>query len=317
MPAAAPFTGRDVAVLIPTKDRPGKLRALLESLAAQTKRPGRVLVVDGGGSVRELTEGFSDRLDAEYLSCLPPGQLRQRKMGLDRLDASTRLVCLLDDDMVLEPEALAHALAFLNGPGQDAAGVGLNLVNEPALAHSRLTGLLLLSGPEPGRVLPSGRNTSICNVTQDIRTEWLGGGYTIWRQGILLANPQEDIRTRWAIGEDLRFSYPLGKRHALHVCAAARARHEHVQDQAPPLQVHAYRARKEALALFYFASAHPELSRLASLWAILGGAALWALAGLRHRKPELLRAAQGRFGALGACLRAFATGSSVRKDLED
>lgn len=312
-----PLTTRDVAVLIPTKDRPEKLRALLSSLAGQTGRPGRVLVVDGGESVADVVQSFAAELAVEHHPCTPPGQLRQRRHGLAQLDGRTRLVCLLDDDMVLEPGALEAAVAFLNAAGDSVAAVALNVVNEAAHVPSALRRLFFLSGPEPGRVLLSGHNTALTNVPTDTKTQWISGGNTLWRQDILLAHPQEDLRTRWATGEDLRFSYPIGKKYRFFVCAAARARHEHVLDQAPGLEIHGYRARKGALALYHFASAHRELSRLACLWAILSGGLIWLAAGLRHGKPELLRAARGRLGALLPCLRALATGGSVRAELED
>ena len=39
-----------LAYVVPTKDRPDDLRKLLESLAAQTRAPDQIVIVDGGYS---------------------------------------------------------------------------------------------------------------------------------------------------------------------------------------------------------------------------------------------------------------------------
>ena len=42
------FTAEDLAVIIPTKDRPQKMENILGSLSEQTVTCGRIIVVDGG-----------------------------------------------------------------------------------------------------------------------------------------------------------------------------------------------------------------------------------------------------------------------------
>ncbi len=85
------YTGHDVAYIIPTKDRPEKVKNVLESLASQTMSCGRLIVVDGGQSVKDIVMGFVDRLPVEYYECHPPGQIRQRNMALSLLDGRTPL----------------------------------------------------------------------------------------------------------------------------------------------------------------------------------------------------------------------------------
>lgn len=315
----APCTGAGVAVVIPTMNRPAHLDALLASLAAQTSPCGPVVVVDGGDSVQHITLAHANRLDVHYLRCTPPGQLRQRRMGMELLRGlpGHRLVALLDDDILLEPDALENMAAFWNRAPADTAGVGFNIVNAPAHSHSWLMGLLLAGAPEQGRVLASGRNTSILNVSRDLATQWLNGGATVWRRDILEQHPQDDLRTRWAVGEDVRFSYPIGKRARLFVCASARVRDVLAADQAPPAQIRHYKARKEALALFYLTTLHPELSRAACLWMLLGLGLVWLANGVRRGDEGSISAARGRLSAFFTCLGSLGDPARIRRALED
>ncbi|HYC45256.1 MAG TPA: glycosyltransferase family 2 protein [Burkholderiales bacterium] len=314
--SAPRYTGRDLAWLIPTKDRPDVIRELLESLAAQTIPCGRVLVVASGIDIEDVVMAFRDRLPIEYFRCEPPGQIRQRNLGISRLDERTPLVGFLDDDLMLEPDALEQMIAFWNRVDAETAGVGFNIVNAPPPPSSLLARLVFMRTPEPGRVLRSGYNSRIDGLDHDIRTQWLGGGYTVWRREILEQYRQPELRTRWAIGEDIRFSYPVGKRHPLYVCATARARHLPIADQAPADNVQRYRGRKSALAAFHFAQSHPELSPAACLAMLCARVAGQLARGLRGERGALQFAA-GQAHAIGICVKSIFGAADVRAALED
>ena len=308
------YTGRELAWLIPTKDRPGHVQTLLESLAAQTRPSGRVVIVASGASVEDVVMRFRPRLPVAYFHS-EPGQIRQRNLGLAQLDDSTALVGFLDDDLVLEPDALEKMIEFWNASDPDTAGVGLNLVNAPS-PPSRFA-RLVMGSQEPGRVLRSGYNTRIDALETDIRSQWLGGGYTVWKRSILEEYRQPELKTRWAIGEDIRFSYPIGKLHPLYVCAAAKARLTPTFDQFPPHAVHRLRGRKGSLAAFYFASLHPELSRAACLSLLAGKCAGQGVTALLRRDGALLQNAFGQASAIGTCVLSLLGGADVRAALED
>lgn len=310
------YSGRDLAWLIPSKDRPEHVRALLESLAAQTVPCGRLLVVATGTNIEHVVLRFRDVLPVEYFHSVEPGQIRQRNLGLAELDDSTPLVGFLDDDLLLDPDALEKMIGFWNRSDPQTAGVAFNIVNAPAYPASRLQ-RLFTGAPQPGRVLRSGYNTRIDAVDRDIRTEWLGGGYTVWRRSILEQYRQPELKTKWAIGEDIRFSYPVGKHHPLYVCAAAKVQLVPTFDQVPPDAVHRYRGRKGALAVFYFASTHPELSRLACLRLLAMKCVAQALSALRRRDRALLQSAAGQASAIGTCVLALFKRRDVLAALED
>ena len=82
--------------------------------------------------------------------------------------------------------------------------------------------------PEPGKVMKSGNNTSISNVKESIRCEWLNGGGTVWRQDILKKYPHDEVKSSWAVCEDLIYSYPKSKKYPLYVCQNSKINIEDV-----------------------------------------------------------------------------------------
>ena len=255
------YFGTDIAFIIPTKDRPEKLRNLLDSFTHQTEKCQRIIVVDGGQSVRDLVVSFSGQLPVEYYECRPPGQIRQRNVGVSYLDDHTPIVGFLDDDIVLEPRATEAILNFWNRCEPDTAGVSFNIVNNPPEKTSWLKCMLGLSSASQGRVMMSGMTTSNSPVQSDLRSQWLCGGATTWKQSIIKKYKQEEILSKWAIGEDLIFSYPVGKIHPLYVCAAAHVRHEHQMDYVSNMKFR-FHGRTQTMWMFYFVKSNSDLSIL-------------------------------------------------------
>lgn len=313
-----PYVVTDLAFVVPTKDRPAQVAKLLESLSRQTQACGRIVVVDGGESVEHVIADFRGQLTIDYIHCPVPGQIKQRNMGIGILGTKYKLVGFLDDDLVLEPDALGKMIEFWNRVEDDTAGVGFNITNVPPFRHSHILSLFFMSSEISGRVLKSGYNVSIGHVPADVRTQWLGGGYTVWRSNIIEQFPQDLLNTRWAIGEDLRFSYPIGKRYPLYLCANARVRHEHVFDQAPPRKVHLYRGRKSVISQFYFVQLYAEdFSRIACFWMLLGKCTFrFASACLKRSRHSLFQAV-GEMSGFWTCLHAVITSKQLHGELED
>jgi GT2 family glycosyltransferase len=177
-------------------------------------------------------------------------------------------VACFDDDIVLEPGSINEMIKLWNRSEQNAAGVSFNIVNVPGEKYSKLKEVFGLSSAMPGRVLKSGTTTSNCNVTSDIRVQWLCGGATVWRKEILDSFLHKDVSSRWAIAEDLVFSYPIGKKYPLFVCSAARVRHEHVFDYNISTRRELFHGRVQTLWLLYFVISNRELSINIFYWTL-------------------------------------------------
>lgn len=306
----------DIGIIIPTKDRPEKIGILLNSIKDQSVDLGRILVIDGGESIKTIIDGFKNDLPVEYYECKPPGQIRQKIMGISLIDERTPLVGFFDDDIVLTENALNEMLNFWNtNNDENTAGVSFNIINAPGHRHNVIKGLIGLSSPEQGRVLKSGMNVSIVAVAHDIKTQWLSGGATIWKKDILKEYPQEDMRGRWAVCEDLMYSYPIGEKHSLYVCSKAKVRHEHVYDHLTKVN-HIYYGRTEALRRYYFVSTNKELSQLWFFWHVVSFGITRILYGLMCLDERNLKLGIGSLSALIIITVAKILGKNIVRVIE-
>lgn len=305
-----------IALIIPTKDRPEKIKTLLDSLASQSRSCDKIIIVDGGDSIKHVVMGYQNKLNIEYCRCRPPGQIRQRNLGISKVDESFDLIGFIDDDMIFHRDAFEKMINFWNNINGQAAGIGFNIVNAPVHTFSRLLALIFMSSPVQGKVLKSGFNTSIQNINRDISSQWLGGGYTIWKRSIIKAFPQKNLNTKWATGEDLRYSYPIGKKHPLYVCASAKVRHEHTYTKTDK-KMGQYFGRKGSLGFFYFNSMHQELSSLACLWMLAWISIISFFYGLFTFSSRKVKNALGQAEAFIICLKSIAAKKDIVSELED
>jgi glycosyltransferase involved in cell wall biosynthesis len=223
------FFSSDICVLIPTKDRPNKIVNLLDSLVQQSCQVGRIIVVGSGQDINEIVLSYKSKLPIEYFHSEIAGQIRQRKLGVSKLDTRTKLVATLDDDIILKDDAIEKMISFWNSKDEKTAGIGFNITNMQRHSYSRIKELFYLSKEKPGDVLSSGYSTSLLNVTESIPTKWLNGGATIWRQDVLIDGiHKKNIDSTWAPCEDIMFSYPIGKGNDLWICKDARATHDDI-----------------------------------------------------------------------------------------
>ena len=126
----------------------------------------------------------------------------------------------------------------------------------------------------------------------------------------------QEIPCRWAIAEDLIFSYPIGKVRPLYVCASAKVRHEHVFDYQTS-RPHRYHGRTQTLWLFYFVRSNPDLSELLFLWTVgvrVGGHVLRSLVSGEARHVQF---ASGQMAAVAAILRQWLSGRPLVELLHD
>lgn len=313
MNAEPRYSHSSLAILVPTKDRPNKIRELLDSVCRQNQPCGRIVIIDGGESIAGVIAEYQDRLPVEHHLCHPPGQIRQRNMGIALLDARTPLVACLDDDIVLEEGAIEAMIAFWNRCDPDTAGVGFNIINNSREPRNWFRDLAGLSGPEPGKVLSSGFTTASTPTDRDLRVDWLSGGATVWRLELLKANVHRPLPGKWAIGEDVIFSYPIGRTRQLRVSAAARIRHEHVFDYRVkrPQRFHGY---TQTIWVFYLVEANPTLSRARFLWSVVATATARLAAGIV--RPSHAAFAIGQLQAASRGLFAIARGRDIASVIE-
>lgn len=216
--------------VVATKDRPEELRRMWRSLCRQTRPPDEVVVVDAGAGPSPLEGLDPAAFPATHIRAERPSAAGQRNAGLDAVSPSTDLVGFLDDDAVLEEDAVEAMLRFWEGAGVEVGGAAFNLVNHPPLdlaplKHTRLAESLGFYSKRPGTVAPSGFQTMIGFVERTTWTEWLPSGASVWRREVLRRHRFDDWFSGYSYLEDLDFSYRVAKTSRLAVVAGARYRH--------------------------------------------------------------------------------------------
>lgn len=119
-------------LIICTYMRPQPLLKLLQSVKQQTLYPDAILIVDG--SKNDETQAMLDRNIFENLSYFlvtdkDRGLTKQRNFGIKRVDATSEIVCFLDDDTILAEnyfEEIIKTYALF----PEALGVGGYINNE-------------------------------------------------------------------------------------------------------------------------------------------------------------------------------------------
>ena len=214
-----------LAFVIPTKDRGEDLRRMLRSLVAQTRPPDQVIVVDGSRVEVSWCVAEFPELKIDYVRLLPPSLSAQRNAGMAMLRAEITHAGYLDDDVVLEINAVFEMASFWGGAGLDVGGAAFNVVNDAGSIPSALMQRIGVWSVGVGSVAPSGLVCEVGRVNIDIESDWLCGGATVWRREVIEAYSYDNWFQGTGFMEDVDYSYRVRERYRLFVLAAARLAH--------------------------------------------------------------------------------------------
>ena len=213
-----------LAFVIPTKDRGEDLRRMLASLVVQTRLPDQVIVVDGSGiAVPWCVAEFAD-LQIDYVRLLPPSLSAQRNAGMLMLRPEITHAGYLDDDVVLETDAVCQMASFWVLAGEDVGGAAFNVINMTLSQQSVPCRRLGAVGESLGKVAPSGLVHELCEVRENLETDWLCGG-AVWRREVIENYCYDNWFQGTGFMEDVDYSYGVRERYRLFVVAAARLVH--------------------------------------------------------------------------------------------
>ena len=224
--ADAKFGVREIsfAFVVPTKDRGEDLRRMLASLVTQTRLPDQVIVVDGSGiAVSWCVAEFAD-LQIDYLRLLPPSLSAQRNAGMAMLRPEITHAGYLDDDVVLETDSVGQMDSFWASAGVDVGGAAFNVVNMTLSQEAVPRRRLGAGGDGLGMVAPNGLVHELCEVRENLETDWLCGG-AVWRREVIENYCYDNWFQGTGFMEDVDYSYGVRERYRLFVVAAARLAH--------------------------------------------------------------------------------------------
>jgi len=248
--------------IVATKDRPSELHRMLHSLEGQFRQSDEIIIVDGSVKSAENPASAFPGLSMDYVRCIPPSAAKQRNVGIQRVPADADFVGFLDDDVVIESGAVEAMRLFWERASEDVAGAAFNMTNHPVLAGagfkmSALAERLGLYSSRKGIVLPSGFQTMIGVVDEDMKVDWIPTTASVWRRKFVAPDSFDEWFNGYSYLEDLDFSFRIGKDHTLVVIAGAR--YEHLP--APSGRGNGFVfGRREVRNRVYFVKKNEELS---------------------------------------------------------
>lgn len=250
------------------------MHTLLGSIQTQTRRPDRIIVIDGSDTPIDFVLKEFPELSMEYQAVRPPSLPKQRNVGIGLLGDEDSWVGFLDDDLVLEKNALEELEKFviresLNSE-KELVGAGLAINNEGLIKFNWWRSFLLLDKFPGGVFTRSGCPAAIRSVHHDIDLEWLYGGATFWRSKIYREFKFDEWFNGTGYYEDVDFSYRVSRKYRLALSSKSRCYHYH------------HPVRKERLfalgvwqvtGWWYFVSKTKAFASPFVMWSILGLAA--------------------------------------------
>jgi glycosyltransferase involved in cell wall biosynthesis len=264
-----------LAVVIPTRDRLTKLGECLDALSKQKSQSFTVFVIASGTDAEGVISKYKQCLDITYLFTKKRGQITQRNIGIKlALGSGVDYVGFLDDDVIIEADGFNEIERFITDrrdQGEIDFGLGFNVIEEETDSaygwKDRIKQVLEVVGSQPGSITKAGFTEGFSNLSENIQTGWLTGGATIWSRNILKEFPQKSLVTSHAGGEDLRYSYPIGKRYPLYACARIKIVHNEVESR--DLALIRSRHKADTVARLFFCDQHPEFSGLLCIGVML------------------------------------------------
>lgn len=223
-----------LGIVVPTRNRPNELRRLLQNLSEQSRCPDAVVVVDSSDEqfdCEAVVRDFDGWLTVTYIRHWPPSAAAQRNAGIEAMVREVDLVGLIDDDVILDSEALENGCEAIERVSSDFIGFGMNPVGPGvmngigALRKSRPISCLGLYSPNTGGVAASGWHTRLVTVDEDTPVDWLTTCAAIWRANALENLRFDEFFHEYSYLEDLDLS--LQARHLGRLLVLAEARYEH------------------------------------------------------------------------------------------
>jgi len=288
-----PKVDSNLAMIIPTKNRPHDLRFLLDSISAQDMWPAQIIIVDAGQiSCENILKDF-EFFDIFYKKTIPSLTM-QRNQGIGLLKENIDVVAFLDDDIILCLGAVKTAVNALRGL-PDTCGVCCNNLSHKRPKASILEKIFLVASDDVGVVMKSGFQSKICSLDKDYYVRWLIGGATFWKRSVFNDNRFDEWYYGYGHCEDLDFSYKLGKSYKLLALKEAAFTHN-IKDII--LEHEYYLGRMQVANRVYFVRKYREFSIFLSYWSFTGLLLKNIFVGVVCFKPKYLSRAAGVFSGI-------------------
>jgi len=207
-----------ISIIIPTKDRPYKIKKLLNQLYNNKFFFNEILVVDSSNVDNKKKLIFiikQAELNIKLINSIPSISV-QRNKGLKNMKKSNKFFMFLDDDIVFKKNSFVEMRKFIKKNEKLYIGYGFNLISKidygflESIKRNKIMEKLGIYNANIGKIVRSGWQTKINNVKKNQEVEWLS------TQAVIYANNKKKINfdnffKGYSYLEDLDYSYRMSK----------------------------------------------------------------------------------------------------------
>lgn len=237
------------SIVIATYERASALRDALASVAAQTRLPEKIVIVDASAGTESEKVASESTLPAVYRRAERPSAAVQRNQGFR--EVTSPLVAFIDDDVVLAPDVFEKLCnVFESRADTGGASARMNGAEHPAPSPLLRSYYRLQAGYDDetygGRLFGPAINCFPCYSAQReelIPADWLNLGCVLFRSDAFAAElfPQFE---GYSFGEDVHLSARIGRKLRLYFHATAR--YDHFPSMSPAKRHYLRNARMSA-----------------------------------------------------------------------
>lgn len=200
------------------------------------------------------------------------GQIRQKIEGVKLILPWVDWVAFLDDDVILEPNAIANMFNTISNYPDNSRILGVGFseraapVNSPGKFINIFYHVFGISTHRKGVVLSNGQSNNYMNSDVLLKTSWLNGA-AMWRREIAATYELPFLGAAYSACEDLIFSYKQSKKGLLLVDPTSQFS---FQENAEMPQTNIDFFSASTYWRMYFVLTNRELSITSFLWAQIG-----------------------------------------------
>jgi len=205
-----------ISIIIPTKDRPYKIKRLLNQLYNNKFFFNEILVVDSSNVDNKKKLIFiikQAELNIKLINSIASISV-QRNKGLKNMKKSNKFFMFLDDDIVFKKNSFVEMRKFIKKNEKLYIGYGFNLISKidygflESIKRNKIMEKLGIYNANIGKIVRSGWQTKINNVKKNQEVEWLS------TQAVIYANNKKKINfdnffKGYSYLEDLDYSYRM------------------------------------------------------------------------------------------------------------
>jgi glycosyltransferase involved in cell wall biosynthesis len=207
-----------ISVVIPTRNRPKNLTAVLKQIAEQSWPVDEVIVIDSSDIVIPIPINPEWKFTLEHQSTDIKSAAHQRNLGMEIVSKRCEYLCFLDDDVLPGPQYLSKLIGSLKKTGGiGISGIAMNPIThihprlKPAGIFGAIQKFFKLDSDTDGVLLKSGVNIPIrSHAGETEEVEWLIG-CSVWQfQKIRSLRFESDFMGQ-SLCEDVIYSFRASK----------------------------------------------------------------------------------------------------------